>query len=355
MATFPILTSDSETILTSDSFAVVVEGATPPSGGLFGPGTIVVYPDKEGNSSPYVDGTIMTTDGTVVSSVPNTVTWTADGACFLDGTCGVQQRQNSGTDWNFYVYDTNFNELSATTVFTGQTALGYTPAPTTDYSTVFYVPSTPNPTPGLVRSVTAAGVVGATTWTLGVTFVTLAAATDNSTFYYTRSNGIWTWDIPTNTAGSHIFDASTLPAGIGFSSPMRLIPTRNTLCVVMNNLNTGFVELWQFSTAGAILTTTVLSGLAGNTDCTAQVDLAAPSDYLWVRSYPGVGDRLDGCDFQKVRLDDGVIVQTFHQTIVEADGGVPGGVLAATCPLYAWSGGIESTSFPIRRLRRWMP
>ena len=304
---------------------------------LFVPGTLLIPPDKEGSAFPYVDGVLMNVaTGAQTGTIPNTVTYTTDGAVLSTGTMGVLQRQQSTEQTKFYIYDTSFNEISATAVWTGLDINNSPPDPCSDFASTFYVPSTQAKA---VKSVSATGVVGSTYGTLAAAPVAIAVI-GTTLYYYDGSGNIQTWNLGSNTAGSTFWAHTSFPSGFGTGTSLRALPTIGTLFGTVNNSNTGNVELWQWATsgggAGTVLTKTPLAGLVANTDPTIQVDVGNPAAGLVCRSYPGT-DRVSGCTFQFVEAVGGTIVRQYGQTIALSDGGVTGGVLPATCPVFSWT------------------
>lgn len=308
----------------------------------FGPGVVLIAPDQEFIPGTYVPGVIMAAaTGAVIGAVPSSVVFTSDGCVFNDGTMCVMKRQTPGP---YFCYDTNFNQTATATLFPSGSGLGVgsaPPSPVSDFVTYAYQCDV---TTKQVRRMTKAGAIDPTTWNLPVLIEAFAVSNDNTTlWYYDGSGAIRAFSLTTNSALPDLVPAASFPAPIGTGNTLRVVPGLGTLVGIVGNFSNSPAtsELWQWATsgpsAGQVLTKTPLPYLIGNTDATIQPDVGFPSLLFWTRGYGGPDDRENGSTVNLVRLSDGAILTGWTQTIAEVDGGVPGGVLPATCPVYGWS------------------
>jgi hypothetical protein len=120
---------------------------------------------------------------------------------------------------------------------------------------LFYVGhSAASSTPGLVQTVTAAGVIGATTWDVGPGMSSLAPARDNSILYYaegTAAAPIKRWDLVGNAG------LSDLAAGVADHTIRELfvLADGTVLAIYRDTSPVSSFFVRQFSAAGAILVT----------------------------------------------------------------------------------------------------
>jgi len=318
---------------------------------LFGPGVVLIPPDKESSGNPYVPGVIMSqVDGSVVGAVPNTVVATSDGAVLADGTMFFNDHL---TPFDLRAYDTDFNQIAASVVFSPSGVRTSPPSPATDFARWCYVASVANA--HQIRRMDKTGTVDGTTWTLTNAPTAFSPDPTNTWLYYFDGSGaIQSWVLGSNSAGPTVVSAASLPAHYGTGATMRVVPGTGAILAMMNFIVSPFdehLEVWQIAglnsvvpAPGTILTKTVLKGQPGNTDPTMQIDVGTPNAAFWARSYDGENDREDGCLFDQIRLSDGAILNEWRQTIALVDGGVPGGILPATCPLITWSGSLASAA-----------
>jgi hypothetical protein len=327
MAQFPILTSDGDTIVTSDSFAVVVEGGVTPTtdGLLLVPRDLNI--DLSAVFSP-VDGTVLAQP--------------ALSACELGSIApsGIMAllRESGGHTQAVDLYRPDYSLITSVAVFAPWPRF----APIqSDNSTGFYV-SDGATTNMIVTQLSEAGTIGSS-WTVVNSSAahSLAVSRAQTILYYTVGRVMKRWDLVNDVALADLF---TLAVGDNFGFDLYVLPDDTLLVSVQNISNAG--EVRRYSAAGTVLQTydlgpdaTLGSGYFVGMDPTTQTT-------FWARIFPTPGGETN--TYLHIDISSGTLLHSFS-----ASNKLAGGEIPFCCPFFALAATtIASTTFPIRRLRR---
>ena len=231
-------------------------------------------------------------------------------------------------------------------------------------SETFYVG---NETTGQIRTVTAAGAFGPTTWTTGSASLPALAVNGAQTlaYYATYSdNTVKTWQLGPNTAGGtfHAFPGGMLPTDI-------LVLTDDTVLIGYTTTTTATVV--HLSAAGAVLHTYPFTDLTApfGTRSRLATALEDPAAFWIWTHHPGGLSR-----FRKIQISDGVELTAITTTEYETGVYQPDATAtpvrfghSISCPFWIVRDGMTGpppvtppvlppgatlTEYPIRRLRR---
>ncbi len=264
------------------------------------------------------------------------------GAQLSDGTILVSSKGGIGSALTYIqIYDASLNELSTTTPFTSTTWSTFSPM-ASDFTSLFWVSKLfeGNISPSQVRSVTPAGTLGGTTYTLDISNLRCMGVTqdDQTLIYAGDADGdvIKTWNLVANSAGGTLVTAE--PA-VAWGQDLLVIPTTQSFVVLAQPLggaDPNYV-LRRYSLAGALVSSFSLTGNIGDfSGARLSIDHGAPATSIWVRTYvDGTGDTTG---FLQMSLVDGSTLAAF--TLPMNNGGVGGGNSSnppLCCPFFAWS------------------
>lgn len=181
-------------------------------------------------------------------------------------------------------------------------------------SGVFYVG---NETNGQIRTVTAAGAFGPTTWTTGASGLqSLAVNTAGTRAYYGEATTdlVKQWNLTSNTAAGTFL---AYPVA-GTEATDILVLSDDTL--VINFAKTGETHLRHYSAAGALLHGYDYTGLAnpGGTQPRLAMARDEPATvWLWTHHFTPDFSQFGLSRFRQIRLSDGVALVTLDTTEFE--------------------------------------
>lgn len=322
MAQFPILTTDGDPIVTADSFAMVVDGGMPPST----TGTILVTDDHTSANAVIIDiATLALTRLTIETS--------DFGASVASGTFAVYNGSQQ-----LFIYDASNALIASPTVFVSGlkgTHVG------SDWAHTFYASRTSSPTQ--IRAVSDAGVLG-TTWTLDVngSLDGLTVNLADTIAYYAKTQGaIRSWDLVNNMALGVFLNLA--PDYVVVFLLIQPLTGRLLVLGAPDGFTYGVAE---YTPAGTLVRTVALP-----VDSIGDVMALDPQDTTayWVRLFTDISE--DFTSFLKVASDG-----TATTVVDSLPVGTGADEIPLSCPFFPTSAaGMTSTTFPIRRLRRWAP
>jgi hypothetical protein len=238
MATFPILTSDGDTIVTADGFAVVVEGPAPP----VSTSTLLVLSDRR--DLGRTDAVTLNEDtGAITAHIatPATLPYGAAGDTVADGRFAISKQINPSSQVDaVQVYDTDYTLLEAITILSMIGSASTSPnAPVkSDGVDIWYIAI--NSTPSVVHSFTQAGLTG-DTWTPTahggpIRWMAISRTGTPLTLYYTETGTkpIYRWDLTNNVVLGNFVTNS----GTDFFENLACLGTGDVLCLGMTDFAT---------------------------------------------------------------------------------------------------------------------
>jgi hypothetical protein len=280
------------------------------------PGDVLVpdenYGQADGSAFPAVS---MDPDtGDVISVVPYIASEV--GAILPSGISLVQSLENGG----FYLYDAQATLLDT---ITSVTSSGEPPI-ASDRDATFYIATRSSgvTTAAVIRTISDAGVVGGTSWTLptGTGIIRAIAVTrDGSTLLYRRSGGttIETWNLLTDAAGA------TFASGLPVSAVKELLVLSDgTVITASSTLGSpASITVSVLSSAGVLLHTFEIDGGRANPRLAFAQNDSATS--FWIRRF-GLGFT-GGTTVSEMLVSSGAVVREwevgeFNGMVGPADG-----------------------------------
>jgi hypothetical protein len=347
MAFFPILTTDGDTIVTADGFAVVIEGtpAPPPVTGV-----TVVIPDAD---EDFWGAELTVAAGGVSnfnSAIPNSE-WGA--ALPLGGNIALNPKP---TPTSIQIYDADWALVATIPAMLGSTSIYQRIAANPTTSLFYYSNGGSGAGAVTLHQSTDAGVVSGTVWTLPAnsrTPLSMAVSRDDGTAYYSSlisGQAVYAYDLVGMAP-----KANLVAAGAHFATDIITLSDDSVVIAYQGTAN----QVIRVDASGTLLNTYSFPSKAAHRLGIHPDD--DPSTF-WVWTY--VGSNVSSV-FYHVNVSDGATIESIPAPIYL------GGVLNAftdstpqvfgtsdTCPflvLGAEAPPFTSTTFPIRRLRRWMP
>jgi hypothetical protein len=334
MATFPILTADGDTIVTADGFAVVISESIPPTPP--GTGSLIVPAD---NSVAFANAAVFSpVDGTIIATP--LLSKAEVGACLSSGIMCLLDE--TGTGYHLWAADYSLIGTAAPAAWAANT---FSPVSAFNPSTFYVAEAHPTLHTTRVTTISDAAVVGGTIWTLpaSIRVTSIAVSLDSQTLYYTVKPDMKRYDL---IGLAPLTDLFSIAANLSFTFDMYVLPDGSLLvCVVDNTTKDG--EVRQYSAAGALLQTFAL-GTTPNAGSVPFMAVDTSGLSFWVRTFPDVSGTPN--TYYHYRISDGSLLHSFSADNTNGSGEIP-----FSCPLFVTGATSEATTFPIRRMRRWMP
>jgi hypothetical protein len=218
-----------------------------------------------------------------------------------------------------------------------------------DFGTTFYVsrvfdPFVSQSTPfnAQIKSLSATGTVGGTTWTLddetnGVTLRSMSPTGDNQTLIFSVADfgrggvggqPIALWNLLTNTRGATIV---TPDINWAWLEDLFVIPGTTDFLVSGYDLVTKACQVRRYTITGTLVKAFAVPALTSVTLTRMGLDLDAPSTYFWTRSFQQDSPTLT--TFQMIRIATGDVVLSWQIPSSETNAAEP----TVSCPILARS------------------
>lgn len=299
----------------------------------FQAGTIFIPNEETSNQSALisaVDGSVI--DGAIAENASG-----EGGAVMPDGThlIGSLKPASSTLLDKVQIFDANFTSIGTPAPFSSVNWDVFSPM-ASDFASTFYVSHVQFVTnPAQVTTVSKAGVIGATTWTLDtIRMSSMGVSFDNTILYYgdsTNGGPIRRWDLVGNAALGVLVDQG---ANIGkWGDDLILVPgTSSFIILYQPDVGTQDFEVRRYTTDGVLLSSYALVFDANSASPTRlSLDLGNLTTAFWVRTFQDPSG--DTSTFNKIRFSDGSVLKTFTiPTSSVTPGQAPG-----SCPFFAWS------------------
>jgi hypothetical protein len=343
MALFPVLTADGSTILTTEGFAAVVS-VTPVTPA--GPGNVLI--------TDFVITTAAILDGTTGAYLDTAELVPTDyGEILPSGIIGLYDGDNTNA---FVVYAADYSLIASVTI--GAPMSLTNAAISSDRSHTFYAAYCNGSAAAVVSTISDAGVVGGTTWTLPNTSKSLMAAAPNAAgtiLYYTSlttggggtGSVVYRYDLVNSIAISNLVAALT-----NYNSVKDLLVLDDdTILVGYHSATNGQQEkIVHYDTSGGVLNTYTF-GLRSAVSLN-RFNRAGSDETLiaWIQNNPAS----QPVTFYYVTVADGTVTGSFPATEAGSQGNPALEEISNSCPVLITAGEtpVVGTTFPIRRLRR---
>ena len=319
---------------------------------LFPAGSLFINSDDFTNygASSLTAVALSPTTGATIGTLANFIA--GEGvACTGQGVLAFMSAPNetggdAGVTSAINLYDLGFNLITSITGLANLASPGWTlfARIASDWAHTFYVAGFAT---GIfytkVYSISDAGVVGGTTWTVtttsGIRPSPMAPSRDGTILYYGEANsGGWgvsnvplhRWDLVNDVAMTDLVPA--LGAGNGFGLDLFVLPDTSILVTTGFGLGGHNLQVRRYSATGTLLNTYPLDTNAGKISLPELALDPSDATVFWVRSFP----TLAKSTYTKYKIADGSTVTSFIQPTRDVvDGG--SGLIPISCPLLVLS------------------
>lgn len=301
------------------------------------------------------------------------------GACLPGQSIFALRQSAPSSDAKLYLFGYDLSSIASPTVFSAVTFHGASPV-TSDYNNTFYVANNGITTSSQVKSVSAAGSVGGTTFAISTHVLGgMCVSPGASVLYFADitndlgGGALKTWVIGTNLAGPDLV-AGVSGALFGVSAICLPAGDRTGDILIPYQPNTA-IDTWQinrYTPAGALVQVYPLVGIAdagGGEDVHLSIDPTYPNTF-WTRTFPTIDGNtsvftqwsLNGTQLQQTVQATTASVTSISpscpffgnsQTLVPPPPGPPFAPTALPPIIGGGGTGIGGgTIYPIRRVRR---
>jgi hypothetical protein len=296
--------------------------------------------------------------GAILSHIttPTTLPYAAAGDTVADGRFAVSyQIISSNQAQGVKVFDPSYAELLSMSALSIAGTATFSPNAPIKSNAVdtWYIAI--QSTPSVVHSFTDAGLTG-TTWTPTahggpIRWMAISRTGTPLTLYYTETGTkpIYRWDLTNDVALANFVTNS----GTDFFENLACLGTGDVLCLGMTDFATN--TSWcvrRYNQAGTLQQTYTLGVRADAYELPFLFLDYNDDTAFWVKAFTDATGHT--ARYFHIGTDGSTLADfVVNQSIVDGDGLVP-----STCPellITVVVPPIESTTFPIRRLRRWMP